>query len=99
MAHVRTRTVELPSFATASRLLIGAALLLAFVMGTAHQARAERPRSADGIERPSAPKAPSTKVEKTSFRTKRAYLGRAPYICSPSGFGRTASCFLRAGAE
>lgn len=25
-----------------------------------------------------------------------AYLGRAPYICSPSGFGRTSHCFLRA---
>ncbi|MEI2299597.1 hypothetical protein [Ensifer sp. MJa1] len=24
------------------------------------------------------------------------YLGRAPYICSPSGFGRTSHCFLRA---
>ena len=25
------------------------------------------------------------------------YLGRSPYICTPSGFGRTASCFQRAG--
>lgn len=24
-----------------------------------------------------------------------AYLGRAPYICSPSGFGHTSRCFLR----
>lgn len=23
------------------------------------------------------------------------YLGRAPYICTPSGFGRTSGCFLR----
>ena len=29
-------------------------------------------------------------------RRTTAYLGRAPYICSPSGFGRTSRCFLRA---
>lgn len=29
-------------------------------------------------------------------RRTTAYLGRAPYICSPSGFGRTSHCFLRA---
>ncbi|MFB9950108.1 hypothetical protein ACFFP0_14700 [Rhizobium puerariae] len=23
------------------------------------------------------------------------YLGRAPYICTPSGFGSTSRCFLR----
>jgi hypothetical protein len=32
-------------------------------------------------------------------RTKRAYLGRAPWICTPSGFGRTASCFQRASLK
>ncbi|AFL49929.1 hypothetical protein ABIE78_004288 [Sinorhizobium fredii] len=26
---------------------------------------------------------------------RTTYLGRAPYICTPSGFGRTSSCFLR----
>jgi hypothetical protein len=30
-------------------------------------------------------------VRKVSSR----YLGRAPYICSPSGFGRTSRCFAR----
>lgn len=30
-----------------------------------------------------------TKVDRT------AYLGRAPYICTPSGFGSTSRCFLR----
>ena len=29
-------------------------------------------------------------------KSTAAYLGRAPYICSPSGFGRTSHCFLRA---
>lgn len=27
--------------------------------------------------------------------TKTAYLGSAPYICSPSGFGQKSRCFLR----
>jgi hypothetical protein len=26
-----------------------------------------------------------------------SFLGRAPYICTPSGFGRTSGCFLRRG--
>jgi hypothetical protein len=26
---------------------------------------------------------------------KRLYLGRAPYICGPSGFGQRSRCFLR----
>jgi hypothetical protein len=29
--------------------------------------------------------------------TSSSYLGRAPYICTPSGFGRTSGCFLRKG--
>lgn len=27
--------------------------------------------------------------------TRTAYLGSAPYICSPSGFGQKSRCFLR----
>ena len=26
-----------------------------------------------------------------------SFLGSAPYICTPSGFGRTSGCFLRRG--
>jgi hypothetical protein len=26
---------------------------------------------------------------------RESYLGRAPYICTPSGFGKTSRCFLR----
>jgi hypothetical protein len=44
-----------------------------------------------------------TKLVKIQNSTKRPvmkasssrYLGRAPYICSPSGFGRTSTCFAR----
>ncbi|WP_133304814.1 hypothetical protein [Mesorhizobium sp. DCY119] len=31
--------------------------------------------------------------------TSGVYAGRAPYICTPSGFGRTSSCFLRGSAS
>lgn len=27
--------------------------------------------------------------------SRTAFLGNAPYICSPSGFGRKSACFLR----
>ncbi|MDZ5698801.1 hypothetical protein [Chelativorans sp. M5D2P16] len=50
--------------------------------------------------------APAPQLKKTVRHKKSAgqpsvkvasarYLGRAPYICTPSGFGRTSSCFLR----
>lgn len=29
-------------------------------------------------------------------KSAASYLGRGPYICSPSGFGRTSHCFQRA---
>jgi len=35
----------------------------------------------------------NAKANKRSIR--KIYLGSAPYICSPSGFGRTSSCKLR----
>lgn len=40
------------------------------------------------------------KVIKSTLPAKVAsysFLGRAPYICTPSGFGRTSGCFLRKG--
>ncbi|WP_155765312.1 hypothetical protein [Mesorhizobium erdmanii] len=44
------------------------------------------------------PNAPVT--TKSSVATsKYAYLGSAPYICTYSGFGKTASCFLRASLQ
>ena len=46
-------------------------------------------------------KAPAfEKTTKETLPVKMAnysFLGRAPYICTPSGFGRTSSCFLRKG--
>ncbi len=35
-------------------------------------------------------------VTQNAIKLERtAYLGRAPYICTPSGFGTTSRCFLR----
>ncbi len=44
----------------------------------------------------------STYAQSASFTAarpaaKRVYLGRAPYICGPSGFGRKSTCTLRSG--
>lgn len=41
--------------------------------------------------------ADAAKTEKAPVKPRPVYLGRSPYICTPSGFGRTASCFQRAG--
>ena len=44
--------------------------------------------------------AASDKTSKGTVLAKpvsHSYLGRAPWICTPSGFGRTSGCFLRRG--
>lgn len=39
------------------------------------------------------------KLKKKVAARKNPYLGRAPYICTPSGFGKTATCFLRSNLK
>ncbi|WP_331372403.1 hypothetical protein [Sinorhizobium chiapasense] len=34
-------------------------------------------------------------VQRAAKLERAAYLGRAPFICTPSGFGSTSRCFLR----
>ncbi|MBB4188586.1 hypothetical protein [Sinorhizobium terangae] len=34
-------------------------------------------------------------VQQAAKLERAAFLGRAPYICTPSGFGSTSRCFLR----
>jgi hypothetical protein len=101
MAHVKTRTIDTLFLAPASRLLLGGALSLACILAVAQNARAERPRLSTDTEQQAARPEQPVKVEKATFTHKRshAYLGRAPYICTPSGFGTTASCFLRASVQ
>jgi hypothetical protein len=38
---------------------------------------------------------PVIATQRAAKAVRTTYLGRAPYICTPSGFGRTSSCFLR----
>jgi hypothetical protein len=33
--------------------------------------------------------------QKAPKLVRSAFLGRAPYVCTPSGFGSTSRCFLR----
>ncbi|WP_163272942.1 hypothetical protein [Chelativorans alearense] len=50
------------------------------------------------VEKPIAKKAVKAKAPNTQITVKLAssqYLGNAPYICTPSGFGRTSTCFTR----
>ncbi|MFC6488397.1 hypothetical protein [Nitratireductor sp. GCM10026969] len=62
--------------------------------------------SSVSVEAEESAAAPAPQLKKTVRHKKSAgqpavkvasarYLGRAPYICTPSGFGRTSSCFLR----
>lgn len=38
---------------------------------------------------------PVTAEKTQNISDTAGYYGRAPYICSPSGFGQTSHCFLR----
>ena len=43
--------------------------------------------------------ATGTENARARFGIGRRPLGRAPYVCTPSGFGRTATCYLRGSAR
>lgn len=50
-----------------------------------------------GYPLPERKPAPSKRAvtQKKPKLVRSAYLGRAPYVCTPSGFGSTSRCFLR----
>lgn len=56
---------------------------------------------AEEIKTPRTQRAPRIATTKTTASTKQTkvastnYLGRAPYICTPSGFGSKTRCFNR----
>jgi hypothetical protein len=77
-------------------LLAGAILLLASPAAATPLSSAEGWRAEESSSAWIPPRQ-SPEPEKTS-RTdqKPRQLGRAPYLCTPSGFGRTATCYLRA---
>ena len=41
----------------------------------------------------------AARVEPTRLAMAQLFLGNAPYICTPSGFGNKARCFLRASVH
>ena len=41
----------------------------------------------------------TTEAQPVRIAMNQPYPGNAPYICTPSGFGNKARCFLRAGAH
>ncbi|WP_245581927.1 hypothetical protein [Phyllobacterium phragmitis] len=49
----------------------------------------KKPAQRGNIVKKSSPKLASPKL------ASNGHLGRAPYICTPSGFGKTSRCFLR----
>jgi hypothetical protein len=77
-----------------------AASILALLVGIGSSGIAEaRERAGDVKSKRYAATQPAPKRVIGQERLKRVYLGSAPWICSPSGFGRRASCFLRASAD
>ncbi len=74
--------------------------VLALLVGIGSAGIAEaRERAGDAKSKRYVATQPAPKRVIGQERLKRVYLGRAPWICSPSGFGRRANCFLRASAD
>jgi len=78
------------------------AALVAVVSVAAPVRMAEAQSASLDLGYPSDLKAGDTKKKITKGRNsisakviRVSYLGRAPYICTPSGFGRTSRCFAR----
>jgi len=81
---------------SAKELFLAGALPLVLLAGTvtspSHAGQSDQSASSRNIQL--AAVSDGSVVKKTLKR--RTYLGHAPYICGPSGFGQTSSCFLRA---
>jgi hypothetical protein len=83
-------------------LMVTAAIAVALSSCTAAQTKVAALNSTStefGYPNP-VPQSPAKKTASSSKVISRTvvtatYLGRAPYICTPSGFGRKPSCFTR----
>lgn len=95
MNSVGTRTF-LGDFSIAARsLLAGATIAAAAFVSAPAYAETDGNPLVTPVSEPQAEPAKGNKAEGDRSSTKRAYLGRAPWICTPSGFGKTARCFQR----
>jgi hypothetical protein len=77
-------------------LLVGATLLLASPVAATPVPNADEWRAEESTSSWIPPRPSTEPVEVTRSDQKPRQLGRAPYLCTPSGFGRTATCYLRA---
>lgn len=77
-------------------LLAGAILLLASPAAATPFPNAEDWRAEESSSAWIPPRHRTEPVKESRTDQKPRQLGRAPYLCTPSGFGRTATCYLRA---
>jgi hypothetical protein len=83
-----------------SRSIYAIALALAAVVATTPAGHAaDSFRGAASAAKPDMARAPALSSRPTRVAEKRVYLGRAPYVCTPSGYGEKAHCVLRARIE
>ncbi|MGY5811246.1 hypothetical protein ACXHXG_26525 [Rhizobium sp. LEGMi198b] len=75
-------------------LIVAVCAAMPMNMAAAQSISAER--GDQNVIKPADSKKKTIKSKNVSAKTaKPIYLGGAPYICTPSGFGHTSRCFLR----
>lgn len=85
------------TFEIRKKLIYAGLLCLVIVPVAASQAYANEPHErTDGKAKIEQTVPTATKVQTTDLAMAQPYLGHAPYICTPSGFGERARCFSRA---
>ena len=84
--------LKIAAIAAATAVIVAALPVSAQAQGT-HMSL--RQASDEGIAARPSRQDRTVDKRQQAVRAQEAYYGRAPYICTPSGFGRTASCFLR----
>jgi hypothetical protein len=91
--------VLMTSFEPVKKLLFVGSLSLAVMTGSAPEVYGSETQVPGITNSQPAPSTEAAKPERHSVQPTRLYLGSAPYICTLSGFGRTARCFLRASVQ
>jgi hypothetical protein len=77
-----------------ARLLAGGTF--AIVVICADYAVSGENNADDAMKQRARAEADANRAEYRKVTAANLYLGRAPWICTPSGFGQTSSCFRRA---
>jgi hypothetical protein len=69
--------------------------IFAFAIICASHAIAGENNADDAMKQRARAEADADRADHRAVSTANRHLGRAPWICTPSGFGQTASCFRR----